>query len=63
MSVQDRFIDGEERWQTLGIVGGGVLLLAAHTTHDESTHDLVIRIISARHADRRERRMYESETR
>lgn len=44
LTTQDRFEDGEERWQTLGIAEGFM-------------------IISARRADRQERRRYEQETR
>ncbi len=35
LSIQDRFVAGEERWQTLGLVGGMVILLVAHTFHEE----------------------------
>lgn len=58
ISRQDRFENGELRWQTVGLVGGVVLLLVAHTMTDEGS-DEVIRIISARRADRNERRIYE----
>lgn len=30
LSVQDRIEGGEQRWQTLGIVGGLILLTVAH---------------------------------
>jgi len=58
VSIQDRFVEGEERWQTLGIVGGTVVLLVAHLWWDEDGEE-VIRIISARKASSRERRIYE----
>jgi len=48
---------GELRWQTLGLVGGIVLLLVAHTVRSEQ-EDEVIRIISARKAVRKERQRY-----
>jgi uncharacterized DUF497 family protein len=54
----DRVVDGELRWQTIGSVGGVVLVLVAHTI-GEHGEDEVIRIISARQADRKERRRYE----
>ena len=63
---QDRTEGGEARWQTLGMVEGRVLLLVAHTFRDDDEDGEaieVIRIISARAADRRERRRYEQETR
>jgi|ERR1700722_12711226 len=58
--------NGEFRWQTLGVVEGYLLLLVAHTIHEElegSQSVEVIRIISARAADRKERKRYEQETR
>jgi uncharacterized DUF497 family protein len=57
---QDRIEDGEPRWQTLGLVGGVLLLLVAHTVYEEE-EDEVVRIISARRADAKERRRYEKE--
>ena len=56
LSVQDREVEGEERWQTLGTVSGTVLIVA-HTYRDEKG-DEVIRLISARRASARERRAY-----
>jgi uncharacterized protein len=66
LTEQDRIEDGEARWQTLGMVEGRVLLLVAHTFWDEVEDGEaveVIRIISARAADRKERRRYEQEAR
>ena len=51
----------EERWQTLGMVGN-VLLLVIHTWSARETGGHVGRIISARKATTRERRLYEEET-
>ena len=59
LSVQDRIEHGEQRWQTLGMVGGGVILLVAHTLQLEDEGAEIIRIISARRADRHERHHYE----
>jgi uncharacterized DUF497 family protein len=56
----DRIEGGERRWQTLGMVGGVLLLLVAHTVQLENG-DEIIRIISARTADRKERQRYEKE--
>jgi len=56
LSVQDRVVDGEERWQTLGIVSG-IVVLVAHTW-DEDDSAQVMRLISARKATARERRVY-----
>jgi uncharacterized DUF497 family protein len=58
---QDRIEGGERRWQTLGLVGGILLLLVAHTVHFEEEEREVIRIISARRADGKERKRYEKE--
>jgi len=58
---QDRIESGELRWQTVGTVGGHLVLLVAHTV-DETQDDMtVIRIISARRADRKERQRYENQ--
>ena len=31
LSVQDRVENGEQRWQTLGLIGGVAVVLVAHT--------------------------------
>jgi len=56
---QDRIVDGERRWQTLALVEGRLLLLVAHTVRDEQDAAEVIRIISARRAEPKERKRYE----
>jgi len=61
VSYKDRFEGGEERWKTLGMVEGLLLLLVAHTVNNEDAEEEVIRIISARQASRAERRLYEEE--
>ena len=56
----------EYRWRTLGLAEGRVLLLVIHTVReqdDEGGIVEVIRIISARVADRKERRRYAQENR
>ena len=58
ISIVERVEDGEERWQTLGLAAGIVVLLVAHTYFEEGGEE-VIRIISARKATPRERRVYE----
>lgn len=66
LSEQDRVEGGEQRWRTLGVVEGHLLLLVAHTIRDEDEGGRpveVVRIISARAADRTERRRYEQEDR
>ena len=64
VSVQERVEGGEQRWQTLGMVEGFLLLTVAHTVREElegGTLVEVVRIISARRATRKERRRYEDE--
>jgi uncharacterized protein len=61
LSAQDRHENGEDRWQTLGMVGDVVLLLVAHTVMISDDAE-IIRIISARRADRNERKRYEKQT-
>ncbi len=53
----DKVVEEEDRWHLIGSPGGAgfTLLLVVHTMKDEH----VVRIISARHADARERRFYE----
>jgi uncharacterized DUF497 family protein len=62
-TCQDRFENGEYRWQTIGMVEDVVLLLVAHTVRDHVSGDEVIRIISARPATRQERKTYEQQNR
>lgn len=58
LSVQDRFEHGEYRWQTIGVVTGCLIVLVAHTLRFEEGAEIV-RIVSARRAERAERRRYE----
>jgi uncharacterized DUF497 family protein len=59
---QDRIESGELRWQTLGMVDDVVLLLVAHTVTEDDDAE-IIRIISARRAEPKERRRYEQTNR
>lgn len=59
VSVQDRIESGEYRWRTIGMAGGCLLLLVAHTVRNDEDGAEVIRIISARRAEPKERRRYE----
>jgi uncharacterized DUF497 family protein len=56
LSLPDRIVEGEERWQTLGMISD--LVVAVAHTHREEDEDLVIRIISARKATPTERIAY-----
>jgi hypothetical protein len=55
VTTQDREVEGEPRWQTIGMVNGVHILLVAHTLDEEQDS---IRILSARKATRQERRIY-----
>jgi uncharacterized DUF497 family protein/uncharacterized protein (DUF4415 family) len=52
LSRQDRYENGEYRWQTIGLVHGIIVILVAHSVRFESGTE-VIRIISARKADKK----------
>jgi uncharacterized protein len=58
LSDQDRVVDDEERWQTLGTIGA-IVVLVAHTSREEDSEE-VIRLISARKASSAERKTYEA---
>ena len=62
LTVHDRIENGEQRWQTLGMVEGHLLLLVAHTVGEDDDSE-VICIISARKADPKERKRYDQENR
>ena len=62
ISRQDRIENGEQRWQTIGMVDGVVLLLVAHTRHEAESGEEHIRIVSARRATKLERKIYEQGT-
>lgn len=57
---QDRTVDGELRWQAIGVVDGFVMLMVAHLVEERNEVE-AIRVISARPANRKERRRYEEE--
>jgi len=65
VSRPERTVDGETRWQTIGMVNGINVLLVAHTvserSRDEEGDEEIIRIISARKATPQERRVYAEE--
>jgi uncharacterized DUF497 family protein len=66
LTEQVRIEGGEQCWQTLGIVEGYLLLVVAHTIRDDEEDGQpieIIQFISARAADRKERRRYEQEIR
>ena len=59
LTQQDRIENGEQRWQSIGMVDGQLVLLVAHTFGEDDDGTEVLRIISARRADPKERKRYE----
>lgn len=58
ISELDWIVDHEARWRTIGRIGFVTVVIVVHT--DETTNDeTVVRMISARKADRYERQAYE----
>lgn len=55
---RERFVDSEERWQTIGMINGVLLVLVAHTMKLEDNTE-IIRLISARDATKAKIRKYE----
>ncbi len=49
--------DGEQRWKTLGMVNGVLLLFVGHLLYDDEDKE-VVRIITARKATSHERKEY-----
>jgi uncharacterized DUF497 family protein len=55
LTTQDREVETEPRWQTIGMVKGIHVIVVAHTISDD---DEVVRIVSARKATPGERNLY-----
>jgi uncharacterized DUF497 family protein len=56
---KDRVVDGEQRWHVIGSVLGAVLLVVhVYRVEDPNDDEENIRIISAREANKRGRRIY-----
>jgi uncharacterized DUF497 family protein len=58
VSYVDQIVDREQRWHTIGLAGGVVVLLVVHTSEEQNGEE-EIRIISARKASARERTLYD----
>lgn len=56
----ESIIDGEQRWQAIGVIPAAVLLVVVHTYRDGEGEE-VIRMISARQATKHERKLYAAE--
>ncbi|SPF42112.1 conserved hypothetical protein [Candidatus Sulfopaludibacter sp. SbA4] len=56
---KDRIVTGGQRWHAIGAVEGAVLLVVhVYCMVNENDEEETIRIISAREANKRERRIY-----
>jgi uncharacterized DUF497 family protein len=55
---KDRVVAGEQRWHAIGAVQKAVLFVVRVYREEEPNGEETIRIISAREADPRERRIY-----
>ena len=58
-SLPANVVEGEQRWETMGIIDGLVVIVVIHTFREDDD-DEVVRIISARKATRHERRQFEN---
>ena len=54
----DRIVEGEQRWHAIGVVFEALLLVVHTYREDDNNGEEIIRIISAREANQRERRIY-----
>ena len=60
---KDRIVDGEPRWHAIGAAEGAVLLVVhAYRMENDNGEEEIIRIISAREGNQRERRVYLRQT-
>jgi uncharacterized protein len=62
MLRKDRVIDGEQRWHGIGAVRKAVLPVVHLYREENPNGEEIIRIVSAREADPRERRIYLEKT-
>ncbi len=53
-----RIAEGEDRWQAIGMLAGRFVILVAHA-YRYNDGEIVVRLISARAASRKERKRYE----
>ena len=56
--IEDRIVEGEERWHAIGAVSAALILVVHVYREDEVDGEEIIRIIAAREANQRERRIY-----
>jgi uncharacterized DUF497 family protein len=55
---KDHVVDGEQRWHAIGAVRKAVLLVVHVIREETPNSEEIIRIVSARQADPRQRRVY-----
>jgi|HubBroStandDraft_1064217.scaffolds.fasta_scaffold424650_3 uncharacterized DUF497 family protein len=61
--LKDRIVAGEQRWHAIGSASGAVLLVVhLYRTEAQNDEEEITRIISARQANKRERRIYLRQT-
>ncbi|QOY85687.1 BrnT family toxin [Paludibaculum fermentans] len=60
LSEVERVVDGEERWQSIGLIAGTLIVLVIHTWHVGGKPGEIIRVISARKATSKEQHCYEN---
>jgi uncharacterized DUF497 family protein len=56
--IEDRIVEGEQWWHAIGAVSAALLLVVHVFREDKVDGEEIIRIISAREANQRERRIY-----
>ncbi len=56
--VEDRVVEGEQRWHAIGAVCEALLFVVHSYCEDKDYGEEIICIISAREANQRERRVY-----
>jgi uncharacterized protein len=59
LTNEDPFAVGERRYITMGLVRGVGLVVVVHTIENENTVNEHVRIISARRAERHEKKAFE----
>ena len=57
-SERHQIVDGEQRWRTLGMIDGCVVVFVGHLTHYADKDTEVVRIITAHKAKKQEEREY-----
>ena len=59
LTTRERVVEGEQRWQTIGVVENTLLVLLVAHTWEEHRGEELMRLISARRATRKEQNLYE----